>query len=91
MNADDSHLLVAYKLRSGESETDIPLTSYRGKDGRQSQSENDYGAWSLAPDSMSSYISAFPGAQLGGEVHLEIWTENSLDMTTVVMPTTDAE
>lgn len=91
MNAVDTHLLVAYKLHSGSSETNMPMASYRGENGRQSQSEEDVGAWSLAPDSMSSYISVFPGAQLGGEVHLEIWTENSIDLDTVVIPTDSPE
>jgi len=90
-NAYDTHLFVAYNLHSGASETDMPMVSYRGENGRQSQSEEDYGAWSLAPDSMSSYVSVFPGAELGGEAHLEIWTEDSFDITTVIMPTGGTE
>lgn len=91
MNAYDTHLLVAFNLTSGSTETDLSTISYRAEDGRQSQAEEHYGSWGLAPDSMSSYIAAFPGATLGGEAHIEIWTENDGQLTTVNMPTSGSD
>lgn len=87
MNASDSHLIISYDMTSGDSELDQPLITYRGEDGRQSQAEDHYGLWTLAPDSKSSYVAFFPNASLGGEVHLDMWTNDPYDELTVVLPT----
>ncbi|NWN87462.1 MAG: hypothetical protein HLX51_02805 [Micrococcaceae bacterium] len=91
MNAQDTHLLLAFNVRSGSTETNLSTSSYRGEDGRQSQAEDFYGSWELAPDSMSSYVAMFPDASLGGEAHLDIWTETNAPPTTLTMPTSDSE
>lgn len=87
LNANDTHLLVAYELRSGSTGLHMPLTSYRGPEGRQSQSERAWGALNLAPDSMSHYVAMFPGAEQGGELHLELVEEDGGGSSTVVLPT----
>ncbi|MDS2171336.1 hypothetical protein Q7C18_01320 [Nesterenkonia sp. CL21] len=87
LNANDTHLLVAYELHTGDARLQMPLTSYRGPSGRQSQSDGDWGARSLSPDSMSHYVASFPSAELGGELHLELVDEDGWDMETVVLPT----
>lgn len=74
MNASNSHLIVSYNLYTGDEELDIPLITYRSADGRQSESETHYGMFSLSPDSKSSYVAFFPGASLGGEVHLDFYS-----------------
>lgn len=87
MNASDSHLIVSYDMTSGGSGLEMPAISYRGEDGRQSQAEEHYGSWSLAPDSKSSYVAYFPNASLGGEIHVEMWTSDVYEDMTVVLPT----
>ncbi|GAA3050626.1 MULTISPECIES: hypothetical protein [Actinomycetes] len=87
LNANDTHLLVAHELHTGDARLQMPLASYRGPSGRQSQSDGDWDAWNLAPDSMSHYVASFPGAELGGELHLEVFDEDGWDSDTVVLPT----
>lgn len=84
MNASNSHLIVSYNLSTGNEELNMPLIAYRSADGRQSESETHYGMYSLSPDSKSSYVAFFPGASLGGEVHLEFFSNESYQNDTVV-------
>lgn len=88
-NAYGTHLFVAYKLRSGTQDLDFPMVSYRGADGRQSQVESLQGGTSLAPESMSHYTAAFPGAELGGELLLDIYGPDVQGGETVVVPTSE--
>ena len=87
MNASDSHLIVSYNMTSGDAGLEMPAVSYRGEDGRQSQSEEHYGSWSLAPESKSSYVTYFPNASLGGEIHVDMCTSDFYEDMTVVLST----
>lgn len=82
-------MFVAYELRTGTVGLQMPFASYRGPEGQQSQSEGGWGALSLAPESMSHYIAAFPGADLGGGLHLELFDEEGWEQSTIVVPTTE--
>jgi len=84
MNASNSHLVVSYDLYTGDEELNMPLITYRSADGRQSESETHYGMYSLSPDSKSSYVAFFPGASLGGQIHLEFFSNESYQDDTVV-------
>lgn len=84
MNAANSHLIISYNLQTGNEELDMPLSTYRSADGRQSQSEMDYGMYTLAPDSKSSYVAYFPGASLDGEVHLDFYSSVNFQEDTII-------
>ena len=86
MNAADTHLIIAYDLHSGASGLEAPSMSYRSEDGRQSQSEDHYGAWNLNPDSKSHYVATFPEASLGGDALLDLWLSETFEQGTVVLP-----
>ena len=49
-NADDTHLIYAYTVRSGSTAMYMPQLSYRNPDGRQTNPELEEGAWDLAPE-----------------------------------------
>lgn len=86
-NANGTHLIFSYILRSGSTPLMAPFGSYRSPSGRQSQSELTSGAWELSPDSMSHYTDFIPGAEVGGEMHLEITDAEGYPLSTVTVPT----
>lgn len=85
-NADDTHLIYAYTVRSGSTAMYMPQLSYRNPDGRQTNPELEDGAWELAPDSYSSYVAWLPAGELGGDATVELLPEHgepvSLDLPT---------
>ncbi|MBO0596373.1 hypothetical protein I2485_01890 [Nesterenkonia sp. E16_7] len=87
-NANDSHLLVGYEMRSGDRELEMPLASYRGAEGRQSSSDGHIGSFSLAPDSMSHYVVSIPNADPGGELFLEVYGDD-IGLETVTLTSAD--
>lgn len=88
-NASGTHLFVSFELRSGDRALDYPSASYRSTEGRQSQADGTQGSLSLAPESMSHYMASFPGAELGGELLLDLYGPEVQGEETVVVPTAE--
>lgn len=90
LNADDTHLIYTFTVRSGSEPMYSPMLSYRNPDGRQTNSEYVEGAWELPADSYSSYVGLLPAGELGGEAIIELWPEES-DMTSVTLEVPEPE
>lgn len=85
----DAELLSAYESAGGSlivclrikntSANSIAIesrTSYRSAEGRQSAVGGQTGPVALQPDSLAYFALAFAGAKLGGDLHLEMFSEN---------------
>lgn len=84
--ASNDTLTVGFDLASSESPIMHNTVSYRGPDGRQSDSSNSVGAFDLGADSMASQVESFPGAELGGELIIEIGYESTMRPVEITVP-----
>ena len=83
-------LNVVLDITSGSQPSSINAYSaiYRTHEGRQIEASGDsiIGSTDLRPDSTTSVVLVFPNAKIGGEVILEVVSED-YDTTEVVIPT----
>ncbi|GAA4837401.1 hypothetical protein [Garicola koreensis] len=84
--ASNETLTVGFDLAAGEAPIMYHNVKYRGPDGRQSDSSNSVGAFDLGADSMASQVEAFPGAEIGGELIIEIGYESTMAPVEITVP-----
>lgn len=84
--ASNDTLIVGFDLASGDDPIMHNTASYRGPGGRQSASSNSVGTFDLGADSMASQAESFPGAELGGELIIEIGYESTGRPVEITVP-----
>lgn len=86
--ASNDTLVVGYDLASSETPIMATTSKYRGPDGRESESSNTIGSMDLSAESMASQVASFPGAELGGELTVEVLYESTMRPTEITIPIT---
>lgn len=84
--ASSDTLVVGYDLASSETPIMAATSKYRGPDGRESESSSNIGSIDLSAESMASQVVSFPGAELGGELTVEVLYESTMRPTEITVP-----
>lgn len=85
-NSSGTHTIVSYIIRSGDQSLMVLDPSFRSPEGRSSKSEQGLGVFDLPANSMSHFTAWFPVSDLGGELHLELMSDDFHEMVDLVVP-----